>query len=249
MHLTCPNCETKIPSENINIQQMAAVCPACDTVFQFDLSNRKLHHRKIKPPERLTVHETDDQMDLAFRTNRQLFKNEAFLTGAIMSGVLTFVSLILAGEWLAGDITPLIPILFGVVTLCLYYWLATIVFDRTRIIVNEEEIQISHPPLTSLFMQKDRIKLAGVRQVAFEETPASVKEGYDTPQYRVWAELVDGRRKAIVNNVVDDYALFITQSLTTWLEADPDTSRLADHQPADEDLSDTEASSQQAHRG
>jgi hypothetical protein len=33
--LTCPNCSTTIPPDRINVQEMAAVCPACAHVFRF----------------------------------------------------------------------------------------------------------------------------------------------------------------------------------------------------------------------
>jgi len=46
----------------------------------------------------------------------------------------------------------------------------------------------------------------------------------------VWAETGDGSRRVIVNDVIEDYAVYIAQRLDERLQAslDPDTSRLED---------------------
>jgi ssDNA-binding Zn-finger/Zn-ribbon topoisomerase 1 len=51
MQMTCPNCGETVSAENINIQQMGAVCPYCDSVFRFELPGEKAKRRKIKPRE------------------------------------------------------------------------------------------------------------------------------------------------------------------------------------------------------
>src|SRR3970040_208257 len=92
MQLTCPNCGAQIPSENIHIQQMTAVCPACSTVFRFEPPQAKIKRRKVTQPANLTVRESDQQLSLSFRTNFRLDKNETFLTTGIMSLIFTFLT-------------------------------------------------------------------------------------------------------------------------------------------------------------
>ncbi len=242
MQLNCPSCDTQIAAENINIQQMAAVCPACATIFQFELAEPKIKRRKAKPPGDLYINESDTRLHIAFRTNFRLDKNEAFLSSAIMSIVFTFVSFLLAGEFLAGDVTLWVPLIFGLSTLFLYYWLALILYNKTHIVLGDEDIQVSRQPLPNPLEQTTTMSLTGISTVNYEETPTSKKEGFDTPRFRVWANMIDGRHKMIVNDVIEEYALFITQSLNAHLETDPDTSRLVDaeREPANHNRLDSE---------
>lgn len=250
MQLSCPNCGEGIPSENINIQEMAAVCPACDTVFPFELPESKTKRRKVKRPERLTLRETDDQLQMAFRTNFRLDRSEAFLSGIIMSLVFTFTTLMLTEEFLAGDVSALLPAGFGLVTLFSYYWLALIVYNKTHIEMDAEKIRVSRRPVPSLFSQTNEVHLSGVVAIRYEETPVSKREGYDTPRHRVWAERADGSRKIIVNDVIDEYALFISQRLNDYLNLDThlDVSSLIDDEPEIEEAPDELAQASQMDR-
>ena len=66
MQVNCPNCGEKLPAENINIQKMTAVCPACDTVFSFDLPADKAKRRKVKQPAKLNLRDDNDRLQMEF---------------------------------------------------------------------------------------------------------------------------------------------------------------------------------------
>jgi hypothetical protein len=230
MQLICPHCGKPVAAENINIQRMAAVCPSCHTVFQFDpsVSDSKTKRRKIKQPKQITSSESDNQLTIAFRTNFRLDQNEAFLATAGFSGLFTFMTILVASQ---SDAT-IVTLGFGLFTLMLYYLLALVAFNKTHIEISDEEISVSRKPLPNLLTQPNTISLSEIEIVRYEETAASKKEGYDTPRYNVWAERVDGNRKLIVSDVIEDYAVFISQRLNEELDLDsePDVSRLSDDQ-------------------
>ena len=94
MQVNCPNCGEKVPAENINIQKMTAVCPACDTVFSFDLpeAETKAKRRKVKQPSKLMIQD-NDTLQMAFQTNFRLDRNEAFISSAMGSICLTVMEL------------------------------------------------------------------------------------------------------------------------------------------------------------
>lgn len=243
MQLTCPNCGEPVPAENINIQHLTAVCPSCSTVFQFNPPQAKIKRRKVKQPVRLQVREADDQLSLSFRTNFRLDKNERFIFSGIVSLAFTFFTVIAAGEYLAGEAPFAVALGFSLVALFLYFLVAVMVYNKTHIQINPESIQVSRKPLPDFRSQPLDIGLSGVERIRYAETPASVREGYDTPRYTVWAEMADGSRKVIVNDVIDDYAVFIAQRLNEYLDLDEqrEVSHLtADEQNVDEEpLSDT----------
>lgn len=232
MQLTCPNCGEKIPSAHINIQEMVAVCPACDTVFRFTAPALKAKRRKVKRPERLALDETDQRMRMVFRTNFRLDKNETFISGAVFSIVFTCVTALFIGQYLTeGDpVLVLMAFIMGLAALLGYYWLALTIYNKTHIDAAEDTITVSRRPIPNPLAAPNTIDLAGVERIHYEETAISQKEGYDTPRYGVWAMLVDGSRRLIVNDVTADYAAFIAQCLNEHvaLNADPNTDRLAD---------------------
>lgn len=236
MHLNCPNCGAQITAENINVQQLVAVCAACDTVFPFkaptDADDDKIKRRKVKQPRYMQVYE-DDQLHLAFRTNFRLDKSEAFTTSAILSTVFTLMTILMTFLAFTEDAPFILPLIFGSVALGALYRLALVVYNRTHIDMDDDTITVSRKPLPAFIIQPQEVSLAGVTAITYEETPASQKEGYDTPRFRVWAERMDGSRRMIVNDVIEDYAIFITQCLDERLNraTEVEVSRLEDREP------------------
>jgi hypothetical protein len=230
MQLICPHCGKPVSAENINIQRMAAVCPACHTVFQFDPSESasKTKRRKIKQPPQITSYERDEQVTIAFRTNFRLDKNEAFLSSAGFSVLFTFITIMMmvTGKSDAALFSPI----FGFFALFFYYVTALVAYNKTYIDISDDQITVTRKPLPNPLTQADTISLAGIESIGYEETAASKKEGYDTPRFNVWAEIVDGKRRLIVGDVVEDYAVFISQRLNELLDVDSelDVSRLSD---------------------
>ena len=222
MQLTCPQCSERVPAENINIQEMVAVCPACDTIFQFDSPTAKAKRRKVKRPEQLSI-EDGNRLHMAFRTNWRLDRSEAFL-GSVFGSVFMSVFAILIGSELGPNGPPLlIPLTFALVALVLFYNVALTVYNKTHIEMDNEKIQVSRKPLRGVFNHVNTIDLSGVVGIRCEETAISKKEDYDTPRFSVWADTVDGRQRLIVTDLVEDYGYFIAQRLEERLHAHDET--------------------------
>jgi uncharacterized DUF497 family protein len=218
MQVNCPNCGEKATAENINIQKMTAVCAACDTVFPFELPETKAKRRKVKQPVKLNLRD-DETLQMEFWTNFRLDRNEAFISSAFGSVGMTFVGLVLMGS---SGVPPILPLVFLVVAAALFYGLALIVVNKTHIEMDEDTIRVTREPLPNPLNQGHEVSLAEVTAIKYEETAVSQKEGYDTPRYRVWAETADGRHRTIVNDVIEEYAIFITQRMEERLHMDDD---------------------------
>ena len=232
MQVNCPNCGAKVTADHINIQKMTAVCAACDTVFPFDLpeAKAKAKRRKVKQPANLILRDADT-LEIEFRTNFRLDKNQALLSS--LTGGFAFmmlvVELVLFND---GDSPFILTGTFFAVALTLFYGVALIILNKTHIKMDEESIAVTRGPLPNPLNQGHDVSLAGVAAIKYEETAASKKEAYDTPRYQVWAETEDGSRRTIVNDVIEDYAVFVAQHLQERLQmdADLDVSRLEDDQ-------------------
>lgn len=225
MQLICPKCGEQIKAENINIQDMVAVCSVCDTVFKFNLPEPKSKRRKIQQPQQMTVHD-EDNLQIAFRTNFRLDKDENFLSSFLGSICFTFITALMIAETSGDGAKALVPIALGLLTVSLYYWLSLIVFNKTHIDMTDVSIRVSRQPLPTFLNQTREINLSGVVSITSEETTASKKEAYDTPRYTVWANLHDGSRKVIVSDVTEDYGLYIAQRLNEHLEHEIDDTQL-----------------------
>jgi len=234
MQVNCPNCGEKVPAENINIQKMTAVCPACDTVFSFDLPEDKAKRRKVKLPANLSLRDDHEALQIAFRTNFRLEQNQSFLTSAVGAFSMTLVSVVMLG---LPRMPFVLPLVFMLIAVALFYGLALIVVNQTHIQMDEDTIKVTRKPIPNPFNHGYEVPLAGVEAIKYEETALSKKEAYDTPRYQVWAETVDGGRRTIVNDVTEDYAVFIAQHLQERLQmdADRDVSRLEEDEHRSDD--------------
>jgi hypothetical protein len=209
MQINCPNCDERVTAENINIQKMTALCAACDSVFPFESSESKTKRRKVKQPATLTLRD-DNTLHMEFWTNFRLDRSEAFSGGTFGGITMTIMALLSAGK---ESIPPAIPLLFLVIAVACFYGLALTVVNKTHIEMDEDKIKVSRKPIPNPLNQGDEISLGGVTAIKYEETTISKKEAYDTPRYRVWAQTADGSQRTIVNDVIEDYAVFIAQRL------------------------------------
>ncbi|GAB5490302.1 MAG: hypothetical protein Phog2KO_05170 [Phototrophicaceae bacterium] len=227
--LTCPTCNEIIKAENINVQDLVAVCPNCDAIFQFKLPDEKAKRRKVKKPQNLILND-NPYLEMLFRTNFRLDANQAFL-GSMISGVMMlFFSFAVGAEYIQGEVPFIVPLIFMVLALVFLYRAGLVAYNHTNITMKDDTLEVSRAPLPSVFNQEQSISLYGVTDIKCEETAISKKEHYDTPRYRVWAETADGSQRLIVNDVTEEYAYFISQQLDERLKMDSaqDISRLED---------------------
>ncbi|MCA9882511.1 MAG: hypothetical protein KC615_06335 [Anaerolineae bacterium] len=258
MQITCPNCGQMITSEHINIQKMAAVCPTCHHVFPFELQTAKTKRRKVKQPEGLMLRDEDHALTMSFRTNWRLERNENFVGTMIGGGMMSLVTVLLTNEYLkSGDVPFILPIFLGVFAMVMLYGAAVIAYNKTHITMTDYEATISRGPLPG-FTRSRKVDLAGVVSIGYEETAVSKKEAYDTPRYRVWAEMADGSRRTIINDLVEDYAAFVAQRMQERLDYDldpianeneaPNIGRLIEAEEEDIQASELNGSRSQSHR-
>jgi hypothetical protein len=217
--LTCPQCSTRIPASNINVQEKIAVCPACDTVFRFDTPEAtpvKAKHRKVKQPANLTLRDDDEKLEMAFRTNFRLGQNEDFIIAIMAIVFLAFLSYVflLPDEKLLATRLFVFPVAGLILAI---YRLGLLLFNRTQITADEHAIRVARKPLPNPLATDQEVLVSNIAHIRCEETDASKREKYDTPRYRVFAEMVDGHEKLIVNDVVEDYGYFIAAQLQEFV--------------------------------
>jgi hypothetical protein len=230
MQVNCPNCGEKLTAANINVQKMTAVCGACDTVFTFEPPEVKAKRRKVKQPTRLTLRDADT-LQMEFRTNFRLDRNEVFLISTLGGTVMGALSALLLSE----DAPIILTMMFVLTAAALFYAAALSAFNKTHIEMDEDVIRVTRTPIPNPLNLGDEVSLASVTAIKYAETEISKTARYDTPRYRVWAQTDDGTQRTIVNDVIEEYAVFIAQHLQERLQmnGDVDVSRLEDVEQGD----------------
>ncbi|MCY4147562.1 MAG: hypothetical protein OXE95_12715 [Chloroflexi bacterium] len=230
MQPVCPQCHQPVEAEQINIQQMVALCLACDSVFELRTGLQRRKARKTQRPPGLQLHD-DDPLIFKFRTNFRLEKNENFVNSAVLSLVFSLLTTLMVGLSLEGEAPIFLAMLFAILAVGAFYWLASIVWNATEIAAADSSLMVSRRPLP-VPASKRVLDLSSVDAIYAEETAASRQDSYDTPRFHVWASETVGRRKLVVADLTEDYATYIASRLDAWLRADDD--RSADRLSLDE---------------
>jgi hypothetical protein len=213
MELKCRNCGALIPAENINIQELLAVCSRCNHVFEFNRSAvaRKPKPHKLKPPARLRVYEDDDRLELSYR----LVLGPGPRFGLIMSTIgAVALPLIIIGA--ARDGAPaLILLFFGLLAFVMWYLIAAFLTTTTRISADENQLEIQSGPLPFPASDDKSLRIHDVKRVFFEQTLEAWPPGM--PTHHVYAELQDGSRVTLVTSLPYDHAHYIARVLEEFL--------------------------------
>jgi hypothetical protein len=223
MELKCRNCGAPIPAENINIQEMLAVCPACNHVFEFDRGAvaRKTKHRIPKRPARLHVYEEDDQLELSYR----LVFGAGPTFGLVMCSIGAVVSSILFVGAIRGGEPPGPVLLIGALACVLGYMLAVFVSTTTQIIADEDSLEVISGPIPFPNSDDKRLNSHEIARVYAEPSMTSWAD------HHVYAELHDSSRITLVTSLPYAHAHYIALMLQNYLHS-------ADEEYEDEEAAD-----------
>ncbi|MBK6947969.1 MAG: hypothetical protein IPH16_07860 [Haliscomenobacter sp.] len=225
-HLNCPNCGQLIEAEHINIENMAAVCSACNHVFNFaelvqpSTPQIRADGVQLELPKGFEVRRGMDELliDVKWRNTRggkgfftvfALFWNLfliPFVVMAISSGelkILLFLSLHL-----------IVGISFLIYTLGL--WLNT-----TLITVSRKGIDVRHQPIPIPFNPKRQLIASDIQQLYVEEYVPSKTNGRPDITYAVRYKTHKGEDERLVKGFRSaNQALYIEREVEKFLGID-----------------------------
>jgi hypothetical protein len=221
--LNCPNCGQLIEAESINLENLVAVCAACNHVFNFaelvqpatpQIRSDGVH---IELPRGFEVRRGMNELliDVKWRNTRggkgfftlfaivwNLFLIP-FVTMAISTGelqILLFLSLHL-----------IVGISFLIYTLGL--WLNT-----TLITVSRKGIDVRHQPIPIPFNPKRQLTASDIQQLYVEEYVPSKTNGRPDITYAVRYKTQQGEDERLVKGFRNaNHALYIEQEVEKFL--------------------------------
>jgi hypothetical protein len=220
VELKCPNCGEFIPAENINIQEMVALCGKCQHVFAFTRSAiaRKAKRRIPPRPERVLVHVDDDGLELSYR----LVFGSGAKFGLVMATFGAVVSTILLVSASLSHEPPSLQFFFTLLALIFSYAAAVGVTTTTTITADTQHLYVRSGPLPFPIKDDKTLSTADITRVSFEETYQS--NSPLPPSYNVYAELQDGARISVVTSLPRAHAQYIAATLDDYLHQDIDVS-------------------------
>jgi hypothetical protein len=212
MKLKCPACGAPIASSAINVQQMVAVCPECDNVFQFEGIFRQ-QRRKIKAPAQFQVSDDDpNRLDMAFKWSWRTEPPFA-LVGVLFA--LSVSLLMLIGMVSDGAPPPALLIPLAPASL-MSYILLTLALNRTHYESDGETLTVYTEPLPYFRYGKKTLAVDEISEVTVERPAyAPFPEG-KAGFYNVYVHTLDGDKVQIAAYVNYEHAHFIAQEVKAY---------------------------------
>lgn len=213
MELKCPNCGQTIPAENINIQEMVALCSECHHVFEFTRSTvaRKAKRHAPPRPERVQVCADDDWLVLSYRL---VFGPGAKFGLAMATLAATVFTIILVGASVNHEPAS-VRFFLGLLALIFSYAAVAGVTETTTITADHQHLEVSSGPLPFPIKDDKTLNAADITRISFDETYES--NSPLPPSYNVYAELTDGARISVVTSLPRPHAQYIAATLDDYL--------------------------------
>lgn len=218
--LNCPNCGTRIKSQDINLEQLVAKCDQCHAIFDFDqqaLVPIKKERPLIPLPKGFELVELEEEMQISISW-RQTRHRSFFLFFTIFWNILTIpfvVIAIVSNDWtLALMISAhfLIGMGFLVYTLALF-------MNSTTIDVSKTGITIVSKPVNLPFHKNYYIRSSDLEQLYVEQYVQSTTNKQPNYAYRVKARVQGVAHDfPIVKGMKgEDQALFVEYEIEKYL--------------------------------
>lgn len=221
MKLNCPECNSNIVTQDMNLDNMMAKCSQCDELFSFgDLFKNTPPAYSTPRPDRITIQKIGSGLQLEYRwftwvaivfTLFTIFWNGFmlfFIINVIDIFSYTDGKLIFNG---LGNLFPGIFLPHLWVGLFMIYFTLTLYINKTTIFVDPHQLQIRHSPLP--WRGNHTIQRANIEQLYTKINHRNNGKG----TYEVHAILKEDKSKKILSGLeTSDFALYIEQELENY---------------------------------
>ncbi len=222
MNVYCPQCGEKTSAEDMNLDTMAAKCRSCSALFSLggivdDDRGRTRHDRPLDKdvamPKSIRVSESGDRLLVQRRWYSPMLFFFVFFCIAWDGFLIFWYKMAMADD--APWIMSVFPILHVAVGIGLTYWTIAGFVNRTDIVVNGRELQVSHKPMP--WFGATRMPVDQVDQLYCKQKISHSKNGTSVTYQLFAAEKGGGRRKLLSGLMDSDQALFVERCVESYL--------------------------------
>lgn len=225
--LTCPNCSTPIPPDRINVQEMAAACPACAHVFRFASMLPETLPQVPKPalplvlPNGFEVHRelSSLQLSVAWRAVRSKWFMTLFAVLWDLFLIPFIISAISGNTEVAIFISLHFAVAVGITIYVLALWI-----NSTKIRVDGSGIDVRHTPIPVPFTPRHFIPAQDIEQFYVEEYVPSRTNGRPDFTFALRVKTKNGKDVRLVPGFTDaSGALYLEQEIEKFLKIEDRT--------------------------
>jgi len=220
IHLDCPECNTPVKAQNINLDKTTAKCDHCDSIFNFE---NEMPPYRAKPevflPKGIEVLKLRSELEIQYKWRKTV--NSGFMTlftiiwnamilpfaiGAILSGQI-MVLLFMSVHLIAG--------------ISLMYNLFSNLLNTTYVSVDENQLSIEHRPLRQPFGGDTYVPVEEIDQVYINRYVSSRTNG--VPNYAFGVTVIEksGKKNQVLKGLKHpDQARYIEQEIEFFLGID-----------------------------
>jgi hypothetical protein len=218
MDLPCPQCQSPVPASNVNIQELAAKCDRCQTVFFFDRDGSRPDppaRPAVELPDGMKVSRMLGELELSYSWRRHasgfLLVFGLFWNAMLIPFVLVAVS---SGQYMI-FLGIGLHLLVGIGLL--YYILASFL-NSTYITVTSFELQIEHRPLPVPMRSKRVLSARQIAQLYTSKYTSSRTNGQPNWSFAVDALLQNQSRVRLLSGLkTAGYARYLEQEIERFL--------------------------------
>ncbi|MEM9822337.1 MAG: hypothetical protein AAF985_14740 [Bacteroidota bacterium] len=219
MQLECPNCQSTIHSEDINLEKLIAKCHDCHAVFAFEEKlnmERAFRRPEIFLPKGMEILKLRSELEIQVSWRSSLQTGLVFFTIFWNIIVLPFAIFAI----LSGQIVMLLGLsLHLLVGIGMLYYIITTIFNTTFITASPRRLHIEHRPLRVPFYPDRDIEVMDIEQIYVDKYKRSETNGRPDYAYSVEAILKNQQHVRLVKGLqYPDQALYIEQEVERFLE-------------------------------
>ncbi len=220
--LSCPNCESEIFSDDINIDKAIAKCSNCHTVFPFEEEVKKKsrggRRKEVFQPEGIEMFRLRSELNIDYK-----WRNTQSTNYFMLFFTMVWNAMILPSAFAAVMSGDLISLLFMSIHIGVGVWLLlgqlSKFINSTFITVDEHYLIIENRPISNPWFKNKQIPVKNIEQVFVKKKNTGSVNGNPTYGYSVVAiekrtkreiPLIEGMSKS-------DKALFIEQEIEYFL--------------------------------
>lgn len=227
--LSCPECQSAITPDQININMLLAKCNTCGTVFSFeDRATTALEAVPARPslpvkdrgdipmPPGIKAQALLSELNIEIRWRNRVHGFLTFFTVIWNIFVIPFaIFAIMSGEFQMLLFLSL-HLLVGV---GLLYTLIANLVNTTTIQVTNQQLFIEHAPLPIPFRGNREANARDIRQLYVEEYVASRTNGRPDFRYALHARFHSGKRLQLMKGLKNpEEGLYIEQQIERFLD-------------------------------
>ena len=221
--LECPNCDSEIFSDDINIDKAIAKCHNCHTVFPFEekvKDKRKARRRaEIFQPEGIEMFRLRSELNIDYKWRNTQSSNYFMLFFTLVWNAMILPSAFSAV--MSGQIGALLAmsIHIGVGVWLLLSQMSKFI-NSTYITVDEHFLTIENRPISSPWFKNQQIPVGDIEQLYVRKKRLGSNNGVGIYGYAVI--MVDKKRRREIPLITgmknQDKALFIEQEIEYFLD-------------------------------